>query len=134
MGMSIPNIRYVDAPPPLPPPQYNEDLAHGNDLSWDLQNRGEEFGPHSKLAPIKQTSSLFGGYMAPIRRNSGGRHGDDDEGIDMMEMDGDYDRKGSISTIRSPSQAELDTASLAVGRMQTLTRRPTSPLAAANQR
>lgn len=132
--MSIPNIRYVEAPPPLPPPQYIDDLAQGNDLSWELQNRGDEFGPHSKLAPIKLGSSLYGGYMTPARRNSGGVHGDDDEGIDMMDMDGDYDRKGSISTTRSPSQAELDTASLAVGRMQTLTRRPISPLAASNQR
>jgi hypothetical protein len=132
--MGIPSIRSVDAPPPLPPPQFIEDLAQGNDLSWELQNRGEEFGPHRKLAPIKHNSSLYGGYMAPIRQSTGGIHGDDDEGIDMMEMDGEYDRKGSTSTIRSPSQAELDTASLAVGRMQPLTRRPTSPLVASNQR
>lgn len=130
--MGIPNIRYVEAPPPLPPPRYNDELAHGNDLSWELQNQGEEFGPHRKLAPIKHNSSLFGGYMAP--RIGSSSHDDDDEGVDMMEMDDDYDRRGSTLTIRSPSQAELDTASLAVGRMQSLTQRPLSPLATSNQR
>jgi hypothetical protein len=130
--MGIPNIRHVEAPPPLPPPRYIDDLAHGNDLSWELQNRGEEFGPHRRLPSIKHNSSLFGGYMASRRGSSG--HDDDDEGIDMMDLDDDYDRKGSTSTIRSPSQAEIDTASLAVGRMQSLARRPPSPLAPSNQR
>ena len=132
--MSIPNIRYVAAPPALPPPQYIEDLAQGHDLSWELQNRGEEYGQQRKLAPIKLGSSLYGGYMAPIGRSgSGGSHGDD-EGIDMTGVDSDYDRKDSTSTVRSPSQAELDTASLAIGRMQSLTGRPTSPLATSSQR
>lgn len=131
--MGIPNIRYVEAPPPLPPPRYIDDLAHGNDLSWELQNRGGDFGPQQKLPSIKHNSSLFGGYMAPTRSSSG--HDVDDEAIDMMDLDDDdYDRKGSTSTIRSPSQAEIDTASLAVGRMQSLARRPPSPLAPSNQR
>lgn len=132
--MGIPNIRYVEAaPPPLPPPRYIDGLASGNDLSWELQNREEEFGPSRKLAPINHNSSLFGGYMASARGPSA-HDDDDDEGVDMMEMDDDYERKGSTSTIRSPSQAELDTASLAVGRIQSLARRPASPLAASNQR
>jgi hypothetical protein len=122
----------VEAPPPLPPPRYIDGLARGSDLSWELQNQGEEFGLHRKLAPIKQSSSLFGGYM--VTRSGSGVREDDDEGVDMMDLDDEYDRKGSTSTIRSPSQAELDTASLAVGRMQSLTRRSTSPLAASNQR
>lgn len=130
--MGIPSIRYMEVPPPLPPPRYIDGLARGNDLSWELQNRGEEFGPNRKLAPIKHNSSMFGGYMAPARGSSG--RDDDDEGVDMMELDDEYHRKGSTSTIRSPSQAELDTASLAVGRMQSLARRPPSPLASSNQR
>lgn len=66
----------VDVPPALPPPRYIHDLDDGVDIAWNYQN---EVHGHSRLAPIKAGSSLFGRAQLP---------GDEDEDIDM-DMDTD---------------------------------------------
>jgi hypothetical protein len=124
MAMAIPNMRCEEAPPPLPPPRYNDDLARGIDLAWNWGN-GHELGGSCKLAPVKPGSSLFGGYMG----SRAGRDNEADDDFQGMEIDRDFDRRGStVSTIRSPSQAEIHT----VRTIQNGIRRPSSP--AANQR
>ncbi|KAI2381021.1 hypothetical protein LOY97_006798, partial [Ophidiomyces ophidiicola] len=57
--MPIPQSTHAPlAPPPLPPPRYIEDLAHGHDSGWKW---GNSFEGKPTLAPIKASSSLFGG-------------------------------------------------------------------------
>lgn len=127
MAMTISNTRHDDAPPPLPPPRFNDDLANGVDLAWTWGNRHDKESSR-KLAPIKPGSSLFGGYMHSRSSTKCG----DGEDFDGMNLDDVVDRRGStVSTIRSPSQPEIE-----VGR-HTLNgvRRPPSPAASlANQR
>lgn len=98
--MPIPNSRGEEAPPPLPPPRYLEDLDNGHDSGWTWANslaRGDGFGQRT-LAPIKRGSSLYGGYMR------GRMDGTDNP----MAGDDDHDRRGStVSTIKSPSEADV---------------------------
>lgn len=56
------------APPPLPPPRFIEDLAQGHDSGWKW---GNAFESKPTLAPIKPSSSLFGGHSRPplVRRD-----------------------------------------------------------------
>jgi len=120
MAMTIPNTRFEEAPPPLPPPRFIEDLARGIDLAWSLGN-GHELGGSRKLAPIKPGSSLFGGY----KNSRVGRDNEADDDFHGMEIDQDFERRGStVSTIRSPSQAEINTART----IQNGIRRPSSPV------
>lgn len=120
-SMAIPGVQLDEAPPPLPPPRYNEELDRGIDVSWSWQN-SESFNGKSKLAPIKPGSSLYGGYMHG--RGNTRRSPDDDE----MDVD-DWDRRGStVSTIRSPSQADLGAGGGgAHASIPSLIRRPPSP-------
>jgi len=115
--LSIPGARLDEAPPPLPPPRFNEDLANGIDTAWGWGNI-DHFNGQSKLAPIKPGSSMFGGYLSSKKGSTG--IGDKDD----MEVDIDFDRRGStVSTIRSPSQTEL----MLGGPLPDLVRRPPSP-------
>jgi hypothetical protein len=125
--MTIPHNRPAEAPPPLPPPRFIEDLANGHDLGWRWGNSGFD-GGFGKLAPIKQSSSLNGGYRRPPMDASR-----DEEGIEEMDVDGDFDRRGStVSTIRSPSHPEVVPGSL--GYIQSGGKTTPSPSAASNQR
>ena len=121
--MSIPGARIDEPPPPLPPPRYNEELDRGIDVSWSWQNNHEAHSGKRQLAPIKSGSSMFGGYMHP--RGDTRRSSD----VDEMDLD-DWDRRGStVSTIRSPSQADMGAGTT----IPSLVRRPPSP-ASSNQR
>ncbi len=112
--MAIPGAQIDEPPPPLPPPRYNEELDRGIDVAWSWQNSAK-----SKLAPIKPSSSLYGGYMQA--RGDTRRSSDNDD----MDVD-DWDRRGStVSTIRSPSQADISTG--AGTTIPSLIRRPPSP-------
>lgn len=100
-GLLIPGVRFDDAPPPLPPPRYNEELAQGIDIAWKWGN-SDPFRSERRLAPINPGSSLYNGYAAS-RRSSGRSHESE-----HMDMDDDYYRRGStVSTVRSPSQADI---------------------------
>lgn len=120
--MAIPGAPIDEPPPPLPPPRFNEELDRGIDVAWAWQN-SEMYVDKSKLAPIKPSSSLYGGYMharGDTRRTSG---------QDDIEMDMDWDRRGSsVSTIRSPSHTDISAgASMPV--VPSVVRRPPSPSA-----
>lgn len=122
--MVIPGARFDDAPPPLPPPRYNEELAHGIDIAWSWGNT-DPFHPKRRLAPIKPGSSLYGGYLESRSSNFAVARDADD-----MDLDDDYPRRGSnVSTVRSPSQAEIRQGAP----VPTFTRKPPSPTLA-NQR
>ena len=122
-AMVIPGARFDDAPPPLPPPRYNEELAQGVDVAWSWGN-SDPFSTKKRLAPINPGSSLYGGY--PDSRRGLGRSRD----IEDMDLDNDYPRRSSnVSTVRSPSQTEIRTG----GHVPTLIRNPPSPTTA-NQR
>jgi hypothetical protein len=125
--MTIPHSRPTEAPPPLPPPRIIPDLNNGHDPGWSWGNsmRDEGFG---KLAPIKQNSSLNGGYWRPHTEASR-----DEEAMEEMDVDGEFDRRGSnVSTIRSPSHPELFPGSL--GYIHSGGKRTPSPSAISNQR
>jgi hypothetical protein len=51
--MTIPHNRPAEAPPPLPPPRFIEDLANGHDLGWRWGNSVGD-GGFGKLAPINK--------------------------------------------------------------------------------
>jgi hypothetical protein len=126
-SMAIPGAPIDEAPPPLPPLRYNEELDRGIDLAWSWQNT-ENIGGKSKLAPIKPSSSLYGGYVQG--QGDTARHLSEPE-----EMDIDRHRRGSsVSTIRSPSHADIRTTSLSS--IPSFVRRPPSPVSssASNQR
>lgn len=124
-AMVIPGARLDDVPPPLSPPRYNDDLAHGVDIAWKWANN-DSFDNRRQLAPIRQGSSLHGSYM---ESRSHFAHGRDDD--DMMDLDDDdYARRSSnVSTVRSPSAAEIRFG----GAVPALVRKPPSP-SLANQR
>jgi hypothetical protein len=125
--MTIPHNRPAEAPPPLPPPRFIEDLANGHDLGWRWGNSVGD-GGFGKLAPIKQSSSLNGGYRRPPMDTSR-----DEEAMEGMDVDGDFDRRSStVSTIRSPSHPEVFPGSL--GYIQSGGKRTPSPSAVSNQR
>jgi hypothetical protein len=135
--MPIPGRPIDEPPPPLPPPRYNEEFEQGIDRSWDWSN-AQSHHREGTLAPIKSSSSLYGGYMCS--RDDVRRLSDPDE----MDVDGWEDRRGSAAlTIRSSSQADTRfTASagapggieIAAGSsIPSLVRRPPSP-ASSNQR
>ena len=98
--MPIPGAPIDEPPPPLPPPRYNEELDRGIDAAWSWSN-SQPLGVAGKLAPIRPSSSLYGGYM---RSRTNSRLSPDH---DEMDVD-DWDRRGSAAlTIRSPSQADI---------------------------
>ncbi|KAJ9612441.1 hypothetical protein H2200_004038 [Cladophialophora chaetospira] len=103
-AMVIPGTRFDDVPPPLPPPRYNDDLAHGVDIAWNWAN-SDPFDNKRRLAPIKPGSSLQGGYLEPRSIFAHGREEDDDD----MDIDEDENprRSSNVSTVRSPSLAEI---------------------------
>lgn len=113
--MAIPGATLDEPPPPLPPPRFNEELERGIDVAWSWQN-SESYGGKSTLAPIKPSSSLYGGYMQA--------RGDTRRTSEQEDMDMDWDRRGSsVSTIRSPSQADISAGTS----IPSLVRRPPSP-------
>lgn len=113
-AMAIPGARLNDAPPPLPPQPYNEDLANGIDLAWRWQNSDHLRGTRM-LAPIKPGSSLLGGRThAPVV---------EDDAQDMEIDDYPERRTSTASTVRSPSYSEKDLNS----HIPNLIRRPPSP-------
>jgi hypothetical protein len=125
--MTIPHSRPAEVPPPLPPPRIIPDLTNGHDPDWSWGNPMGD-GRFGKLAPIKQSSSLNGGYMRPLTEASR-----DEEVMEWMDVDGDFDRRGSnVSTIRSPSHPELFPGSL--GYIHSGGKRTPSPSAISNQR
>ena len=103
-AMVIPGTRVDDVPPPLPPPRYNDDLAHGVDIAWKWANN-DSFDHQRQLAPIKPGSSLHGSYLESRHHFP---HGQDDDD-DMMDIDDDeYPRRSSnVSTLRPPSDADI---------------------------
>jgi hypothetical protein len=128
--MPIPKTRSDDAPPPLPPPTFIPELEHGHDAGWKFANDGVMGGfQKSTLAPIKQGSSLHGGYVQP-RLNTKSRSEDQAE---EMEIDDESARKGStVSTIRSPSQPDIQVGNL--GLRDDEQQNASSPSSIANQR
>ena len=125
--MAIPHNRPAEAPPPLPPPRFIEDLANGHDLGWRWGNSFGD-GGSGRLAPIKPSSSLNGGYRRSLIDTNR-----DEEGAEEMDVDGDFDRRGStVSTIRSPSHPEVFPGSL--GYIHSGGKRTPSPSALSNQR
>jgi len=125
--MTIPHSRPAEVPPPLPPPRIIPDLTNGHDPGWSWGNPMGD-GRFGKLAPIKQSSSLNGGYRrAPTEASR------DEEAMEEMDVDGEFDRRGSnVSTIRSPSHPELFPGSL--GYIHSGGKRTPSPSAISNQR
>jgi hypothetical protein len=117
-AIGIPGIQSTnDVPPPLPPPRYNDELAHGDDLAWRWANK-DPFDSQRQLAPIKPGSSLFGSYLAKKCTS------------DMDLDDDDAARRNSnASTVRSPSHS----SSYHGASVPTLVRKPPSPTAS-NQR
>lgn len=99
--MTIPNARLDELPPPpLPPPKYIEDLAHGFDPGWTWGNSKDEFASGStKLAPIRQGSSLHGGYL----HNTTGPRPDAERPDTEMDLETSDRRGSSVSTLRSLS-------------------------------
>lgn len=99
--MLVPGARFDDAPPPLPPPRYNEELAQGVDVAWSWAN-SDPFHSVRRLAPIKPGSSLNGGYLESRRISGRSRE------VDDMDLEDNYPRRGSnVSTVRSPSQSAI---------------------------
>jgi hypothetical protein len=124
--MTIPHNRPTEPPPPLPPPTFIEALANGHDLGAIWGNSLDDRGP-GKLAPIKQSSSLYGWYRRPLKKQQ------DEEAAEDMDIDGGFDRRGSAaSTIRSPSYPEVFPGCL--GYIHSGGKRTPSPSAASNQR
>ena len=102
--MPVPNARQEQAPPPLPPPRHLPDLTQGYDPGWSWGNHGSEFGK-TTLAPIRQGSSLQGGYlhsMGEARLKT-----EDEEEEDKMDVDTDDRRGSSVSTLRSFTGTDL---------------------------
>lgn len=64
-AMSIPGRRFEDAPPPLPPPRFNEELAHGIDVAWAWANTNPFDHGQKALPPIRPGSSLHGLHTDP---------------------------------------------------------------------
>lgn len=88
--MAIPKSNEPLAPPPLPPPRFIEDLAQGHDSGWKW---GNAFEGKPTLAPIKPSSSLFGGHSRPplVRRD------------ETFSFTDEYRRAGTMSVATSPS-------------------------------
>lgn len=126
-AMTIPGARLDDAPPPLPPPRFNQELAHGIDVAWSWGNSNPFHYNKKHLAPIQPGSSLYGSYRESPRPSISLRSADD------MDLDDDQDhRRGStVSTIRSPSPSPAQ--SRIGGHVPSLIRKPPSP-APLNQR
>ncbi|KAL2412842.1 hypothetical protein ABEF91_000710 [Exophiala dermatitidis] len=114
-AMPIPGARLNDAPPPLPPPRYNEELDHGIDLAWSWANSDPLGNTARRLAPIKPTSSLFGGYMQS--KSGSGRLREDE-----MDLDEHLRRGSNASTARSPKLMARE-----AGHAPTMPRKPPSP-------
>jgi hypothetical protein len=106
-----------------------EDLAQGNDIGWKFANEALKGGfQKSTLAPIKQGSSLHGGYTQP-RLNTKNVSGDQLQDRDSEELD----RKSStVSTVRSPSEPDIHMENL--GATEKDRQKATSPSSIANQR
>lgn len=120
-AMVIPGSRFDEVPPPLPPPRYNDDLAHGVDLAWKWANN-DFIDNQRQLAPIKPGSSLQGGYLESRANFPQGREEQDDDDMDID--DEDYPRRSStVSTVRSPSMAEIRFG----GPVPAVVRKPPSP-------
>lgn len=103
-GMPIPNRRPDEAPPPLPPPKFSDDIANGQDLGWKWGNSQPDSGPsRPALAPIKPGSSLFGGYQS----GSLGQSTRSTWGKRQHEIDTDGHRDSAGLALRSPSEPEI---------------------------
>ena len=101
-AVRIPCSQLDRAPPPLPPPRYNEELAKGIAMAWDFANHQNHSNTRTTLPPIKPGSSLLGENLQPKDSSSSRR------GSENMELDEDVDRRGStVSTIRAASQSEI---------------------------
>lgn len=123
--MPIPNARSDPAPPPLPPPRYNEELEYGYDPGWRFANRGFQ---KSTLAPIKQGSSLHGGYKQPSPKTET-THQQQPEEWEVVESDR---RSSTVSTLCSHSQLDVKMGSLVA--IEEDCQKPSSPSPTANQR
>ncbi|KAF7509821.1 hypothetical protein GJ744_007332 [Endocarpon pusillum] len=124
-SMPIPNARSDPAPPPLPPPPFIEDLARGHDTGWKFANEGAF--RNSTLAPIKQGSSLHGGYRQP-RLNTNTKSDDQPE---LLQADELGRKSSTVSTIRCNSQPDIQMG--CVGAAEEDGQKPTSPSSLANQ-
>ena len=126
--MPIARIHSTPVPPPLPPPSHIQGLENGRDDSWIFQNRGLKGGlPVSTLAPIREGSSLQGGYMHTANTKSipvgqAGKHG--------LPAPG---RNGLIKLALLPSSRST-VPSEDLGHLQDETQRPVSPASISNQR
>lgn len=130
--MPIPGRVLDEPPPPLPPPQYNEELDRGIDAAWTWSNsHGRHQGSMRELAPIKPGSSLFGGYMQDRAR----AHPAD---VDDMDTDNWTRREHHRVTraLRSSPPHEIAASagggicrdpSISSGRTTISDRQPTSP-------
>ncbi|RMZ92303.1 hypothetical protein DV736_g482, partial [Chaetothyriales sp. CBS 134916] len=120
--MAIPGVRTEQPPPPLPPPRYNEELDRGVDAAWTWQNRSPYGDGHISLAPVKPSSSLYGGYMQPQGRTQ--LYSEPDE-MNLDDWDG---RSSAVLAFRAPSHINIH---LGVGNgngsIPGLVRRPPSP-------
>lgn len=89
-GMNIPNARHDEAPPPLPPPRFIDDIAAGGDPGWQWGNTPSSCGGFGKSGgSVRSGSSLHGTWD---QRMENERH---------SERPGYARRGNSSSTVRS---------------------------------
>ncbi len=89
-GRNIPNARHDEAPPPLPPPRFMNDIAAGGDPGWQWGNTPSKSGGLGKSGgSVSPGSSLHGNWEQKM-------------GYDGHSGRPEYVRRGSSnSTIRS---------------------------------
>lgn len=112
--MSIPTRQVEDAPPPLPPPRFIQDLEDGHDIVQERENTQSKSGD---LPPIREGSSLLGGFSRPSKLQEYARHN--------MNFDEDSERRASTTTTVSPVTTSSCTGTL----IPNVVRRPPSPSA-----
>lgn len=100
-AMPIPNALLDDVPPPLPPPRFTPSLVHGHDPGWNFANAGTSGGPpKSMLAPIRQGSSLCGGYIDQrlnTKVRSKGQQSEDKKGQVINRKNDQLSKSGPVS-------------------------------------
>jgi hypothetical protein len=117
--MSIPGRHFEDAPPPLPPPRFIQDLEDGHDI---VQEREQRQNKNSDLPPIKEGSSLLGGFSKRSKHQEYGRHAINCE----EDNSSSHTRRGLTATIPPPTSTTT-MSSAAVCSLPSVVRRPTSP-------
>jgi hypothetical protein len=127
-SMPIPNAPFTQDPPPLPPPRVIEGLKYGYDVGAIYANSGSN-GQYQKptLPPIKQGSSLHGGYIQS-RLNTKPRSPDQAEDFHIGALARDRN-PGSTTQLSSRPDVPMTDSHVSDGEYQT----EISPSSATNQ-